>query len=34
MAGFDYGRAREDLDSPDNFDELAMIAIRKRGSKD
>ena len=34
MAGFDYGRARKDLDIPDNFDVIAMIAIGKRGPKE
>ena len=29
IAGFDYGRARKDLDIPDNFDVMAMIAIGK-----
>jgi hypothetical protein len=34
MAGFDYARARKDLDIPDSFDIMAMIAIGKRDSKD
>ena len=34
MQGFDYERARKDLEVPDNFDVVAMIAIGKRGSKD
>lgn len=34
MAGFDYGKARKDLDIPDNFDVIAMIAIGKRGPKE
>jgi nitroreductase len=31
MQGFDYEKAREDLNIPDNFDVMAMIAIGKRG---
>ena len=34
MQGFDYERARKELEVPDNFDVMAMIAIGKRGSKD
>jgi nitroreductase len=34
MAGFDYEKARTDLDIPDNFDVMAMIAIGKIGPKD
>jgi nitroreductase len=34
MAGFDYEKARKDLDIPDNFDVMAMIAIGKRGTKE
>ncbi len=34
MAGFDYGRTRKDLDIPDSFDIIAMVAIGKRGGKD
>jgi hypothetical protein len=34
MQGFDYERARADLQIPDNFDVMAMIAIGKRGPKD
>ena len=32
MAGFDYERARVDLEVPDVFDVMAMIAIGRRGS--
>ena len=31
MQGFDYLKAREDLNIPDHFDIMAMIAIGKRG---
>ena len=34
MAGFDYEKARKDLDIPDSFDIMAMIAIGKRGPKE
>jgi hypothetical protein len=34
MQGFDYEKARIDLEIPDNFDVMAMIAIGKKGSKD
>ena len=34
MQGFDYEKARKDLEIPDNFDVMAMIAIGKRGPKD
>ena len=34
MQGFDYERARADLQIPDNFDVMAMIAIGKQGPKD
>ena len=34
MQGFDYERARADLEVPDNFDVMAMIAIGKKGPKD
>lgn len=34
MQGFDYDRARKDLEIPDNFDVMAMIAIGKKGPKD
>jgi nitroreductase len=34
MQGFDYERARADLQIPDNFDVMAMIAIGRRGPKD
>jgi nitroreductase len=34
MQGFDYERARKELEIPDNFDVVAMIAIGKRGPKD
>jgi nitroreductase len=33
MQGFDYERARTDLQIPDNFDVMAMIAIGRRGLK-
>lgn len=32
MAGFDYERARRDLDIPNSYEVLAMIAIGKRGT--
>lgn len=31
MQGFDYERARVDLEIPDSFDVMAMIAIGKQG---
>ena len=34
MAGFDYEKAKKDLDIPDNFDVMAMIAIGKIGPKE
>jgi nitroreductase len=34
MAGFDYEKARKDLEIPDDYDVLAMIAIGKRGPKE
>jgi nitroreductase len=34
MQGFDYEKARIDLEIPDNFDVMAMIAIGKKGPKD
>ena len=34
MQGFDYERAKTDLETPDNFDVMAMIAIGKKGPKD
>ena len=34
MQGFDYERARTDLEISDNFDVMAMIAIGKKGPKD
>ena len=34
MQGFDYVKARGDLDIPDSFDVMAMIAIGKRGPKE
>lgn len=34
MEGFDYQRARTELDIPDDFDVLAMIAIGKRGPRE
>ena len=33
MQGFDYERARADLQIPDNFDVMAMIAIGKEGPR-
>jgi nitroreductase len=34
VAGFDYERARRDLDIPNSYDVLAMIAIGRRGLKE
>jgi hypothetical protein len=34
MQGFDYVKARQDLDIPNSFDVMAMIAIGKRGPKE
>jgi nitroreductase len=34
MQGFDYEKARNDLEIPDNFDVMAMIAIGKQGPKE
>ena len=34
MQGFDYEKARVDLEIPDNFDVMAMIAIGKKGPKE
>jgi len=34
IAGFDYERARRDLDIPNGYEVLAMIAIGKRGVKE
>ena len=34
MQGFDYERARIDLEIPDTFDVMAMIAIGKKGPRD
>jgi nitroreductase len=34
MQGFDYKKAKEDLEIPDDFDVMAMIAIGKKGSKE
>src|SRR5919107_130532 len=34
IQGFNYERAREDLEIPDSFDVMAMIAIGKRGPKE
>jgi nitroreductase len=34
MQGFDYEKARVDLQIPDNFDVMAMIAIGKKGPKE
>jgi nitroreductase len=33
MQGFDYEKARKDLEIPDNFDVLAMIAIGRRAPR-
>lgn len=33
MEGFDYQRARQELQIPEDYDVMAMIAIGKRGSK-
>jgi nitroreductase len=34
LAGFDYEKARRDLDIPDEYDVMAMVAIGKRGPKE
>jgi hypothetical protein len=34
MQGFDYKKARENLEIPEDFDVMAMIAIGKRGPKE
>jgi nitroreductase len=34
MEGFDYQRARQELEIPENYDVMAMIAIGKRGPKE
>ncbi|MBI2663746.1 nitroreductase family protein [Candidatus Woesearchaeota archaeon] len=34
MEGFDYGKARKQLEIPDGYEVEAMIAIGKRGSRD
>ena len=34
MQGFDYKKAREDLEIPDDFDVMAMIAIGKKEPKE
>ena len=34
MQGFDYDKAKVDLEIPGNFDVMAMIAIGKRGQKE
>lgn len=34
MQGFDYDKARKDLQIPDDYDVLAMIAIGKHGKKE
>jgi len=34
MAGFDYEKARKDLEIPDEYDIVAMAAIGKKGPKD
>jgi len=33
MQGFDYEKARKDLEVPDNFDVMAIIAIGTRGPR-
>jgi nitroreductase len=33
MQGFDYEKARKDLEVPDNFDVVAMMAIGKKGQR-
>jgi hypothetical protein len=34
MQGFDYQQARTDLEIPDNFDVMAMIAIGRKWPKE
>jgi nitroreductase len=34
MQGFDYEKARMELQVPNDYDVMAMIAIGKRGSKE
>jgi nitroreductase len=34
IQGFDYKKAREDLEIPDDFDVMAMTAIGKKGPKE
>jgi len=34
MQGFDYEKARKDLEIPDSFDIMAMIAIGKKSPKE
>lgn len=34
MEGFDYQRARQELDVPEDYDVMAMIAIGRKGSKE
>jgi nitroreductase len=34
LAGFDYEKARRDLDIPEEYDVMAMVAIGKRGPKE
>ncbi len=34
MQGFDYQKAKDDLEIPDDFDVMAMIAIGKKGPKE
>ena len=34
MEGFDYEKAKKDLEIPDDFDVMAMIAIGKKGNKE
>ena len=34
MEGFDYQRTRQELEIPEDYDVMAMIAIGKRGPKE
>ena len=34
MQGFDYEKCRIDLEIPDNFDVMSMVAIGKKGPKE
>jgi nitroreductase len=34
MQGFDYEKSRVDLEIPDNFDVMSMVAIGKKGAKE